>query len=454
MAIAFKSSGAAAGTETSGAALNVVAPAVVDAIDILIAHVMHTGTTTAPSTPANWSLLFGPSNVGTTATARHWCFGKLAIGDEDGATISFGTAGGTNGRVGRIYSFSGYISGTLADVVPAASFSGIPHGTDPQGPSVTTTVVGALAAALTCQDDNNTEEAIAGATGSGGFTGVSWGGFLTFVDAALGPQGLHIDLQVAIPIGTTGTISGGAMVAANDEAGTIGFEIRPSAPSIAGTASPTDTRDTSSASGTVTVTGTAAVTDTRDTSSASGVVLVTGTAAPTDARDLAAITGQVTVAGDVAVTDGRDAAAASGLVTVLGSVAQTDTRDTASASGGVFSPITGTVAATDERDSASASGTVGVEEPPASVAGPFLLLTGEYPKPRRREPELPPLKLPRVPVPPRTAEIIPLPGLRLIIERDSPFRELIAGEMSLPPARRRRPEEEDEELAIALLLAA
>ena len=224
MAITYKSSGAGAGTETTAADLNLVAPATVDANDILIAQVIHTGITTGPTTPSGWSLLHGPANLGLgTVTARHWCFGKLAAGTEDGATISFGTDGGTNGRAGRIYSFAGYVSGTLADVVPAASFSDIANNTDPQGPTVTTTIAGALAVALTCQDDNNTEEAIAGATGG------TWGGFVTYVNATWGPQGIHIDIQVATPTVDPGTISGGAMVAANDQASTIGFEIRESA---------------------------------------------------------------------------------------------------------------------------------------------------------------------------------------------------------------------------------
>lgn len=231
MAIAYKSSGAGAGTETSGAALNLACPATVDANDILIAHVMHTGTTTAPSTPSGWSLLYGPANVGTTATARHWCFGKLADGSEDGASISFGTAGGTNGRAGRIYSFSGYAAGSLADVVPAASFSDIPHATDPQGPSVTTTVAGAVAVALMCQDDNNTPPAITGMSGG------TWAENAEYVNATWGPQGIQMSINTCTPTADPGTVSGGAQVATNDEAGTIGFEIRPEVPSISGTGS-------------------------------------------------------------------------------------------------------------------------------------------------------------------------------------------------------------------------
>lgn len=224
MAIAYKSSGAGAGTETSGATLNLACPATVDANDILIAHLLFTGTVTAPSTPSGWDLLYGPADVGTTATARHWCYGRLADGSEDGSNVNFGNPAVTTGRAGRIYSFSGYSSGTLADVVPAASFSDIPHATDPQGPTVTTTVAGALAVALCCQDDNNTPPAITGMTGG------TWAEQAEYVNATWGPQGIQISINTCTPTADPGTVTGGAQVATNDESGTIGFEIRPNAP--------------------------------------------------------------------------------------------------------------------------------------------------------------------------------------------------------------------------------
>lgn len=254
MAIAYKSSGAGAGTETSGAALNLVCPATVDANDILIAHVLHTGTSTAPTTPSGWSLLYGPANVGTTATARHWCFGKLADGSEDGATISFGTAGGTNGRAGRIYSFSGYASGVLADVVPAASFSDIPHATDPQGPTVTTTRVGALAVALCCQDDNNTPPAITGMSGG------TWAEQAEYVNATWGPQGIQMSINTCTPTSNPGTVSGGSIAITNDEAGTIGFEIRDAAPANVEVTPSTSTLTLTTFAPTVAVTNNVSVT--------------------------------------------------------------------------------------------------------------------------------------------------------------------------------------------------
>lgn len=231
MAIAYKSAGAGAGTETNGAALNLACPATVDAGDILIAHIMHTGTSTAPSNPGGgWELLYGPADVGTTATARHWVYGKIADGSEDGASINFGTAGGTNGRAGRIYSFSGRVSGTILELVPSASMSDVAHATDPQGPTVTTTKAGALAVALFVQDDNNTGGAIAGMSGG------TWAEAVAeYSNATWGPQGIVMYLNTCTPTADPGTVSGGAQVATNDESGTIGLQILDAPPSTLST---------------------------------------------------------------------------------------------------------------------------------------------------------------------------------------------------------------------------
>lgn len=224
MAIAYKSAGAGGGTETSGAQLALACPAVVAANDILIGHVTHEGLTTAPTDPAGWTLLYGPANLGTgTAVGRSWAYGKLADGTEDGATINFGTAGGTAGRYGRIYSFDGYVSGTLAQLVRAASFSDIPtEGTIPL-PTVTTTVTGAMAVALLVQDDNNAFAA------AGAVTGGTWAEPVAeFVSTSLGVQGCVVGIQTSIPTTDPGTITGGTANATADEGSSIGFEIRPS----------------------------------------------------------------------------------------------------------------------------------------------------------------------------------------------------------------------------------
>lgn len=225
MAIAYSSQGAGAGTETSGATLNLVCPATVNTNDILIAHTIWLDVTNAPSTPSGWTLLYGPQNLGdTTVVGRHWVFGKIADGTEDGATIGFGTAGGTNGRYGRIYSFTGWVSGTITQVVPSASFTFTVHETDPQMPTVTTTIAGARAVALVAQDDNN---AIASATGE---SGGDWTEAVAeYTSTTIGVQGCMCQIQTCVPTADPGTVSGGTAATTDDQCGVIGFEIRESA---------------------------------------------------------------------------------------------------------------------------------------------------------------------------------------------------------------------------------
>lgn len=223
MAVAYSSSGAGVGTETNGAALQPACPATVNAGEVLVAHVVHLNTTTAPENPAGWKLMYGPANIGvTTVQGRHWCFAKVADGSEDGASVSFGTAGGTSGRAARIYSFTGRTGGQIDNIMPISQFSSIPHDTDPQGPTVNSLMAGALAVALKVQDDNNTPTAIASSSGG------SWTERAEYINATWGPQGICMAIDTCTPTGDPGTVSGGAEVATNDEAGVIGFVITPS----------------------------------------------------------------------------------------------------------------------------------------------------------------------------------------------------------------------------------
>lgn len=217
MAIAFKSSGAGAATETSAAALSPACPASVDAGDILIAHVLWEGTTDAPSTPSGWDLLSGPHVIETTI-ARHWVYGRIADGSEDGAAVAFGAPAVTTQRGARIYSFSGRLDdGAIAELV--GGFSHQSHGTDPQMPTVTTPRGGSLAVALVCQNDNN---ALGNATGE---SGGDWTEAVAEFSANLTP-GLVLQLQTCTPTADPGTVSGGAVAATNDPSGVIGLYIQ------------------------------------------------------------------------------------------------------------------------------------------------------------------------------------------------------------------------------------
>jgi hypothetical protein len=224
MAIAYSSAGAGVSTETSGAALSPQCPATVNAGDILIIQTAWEGTTSAPSDPGGWTPLFSAQDVGTaTVVARHWIYGKVADGSEDGAAVALGSPAVTTQRAARIYSFTGRVSGAIADLVRA--FTNTAGDTDPTGPTVTTTVAGALACAFVYQHDNNTLETFAGASDTWTERGTV-GGFIF----ALTPGGVF-DLLTATPAADPGTVSGGAMTVVNDPWSVIGCEIRPSVPS-------------------------------------------------------------------------------------------------------------------------------------------------------------------------------------------------------------------------------
>lgn len=223
MAIAWASAGTLAETETSGAGLSPTCPATVNAGDILIAHVVYLNITSSPSEPADWDLVYGPANLGTgTAVGRAWLYGKVAVGDEDGDAISFGTAGGTSGRFARIHRFTGRVSGTLAECVPASQMSDIPTEGSIPLPTVTTTITGGLAVAFLVQDDNNSFSAASGESG-GTWTEPT----AEDVDTAIGAQGYVFGIQTCTPTGDPGTVTGGTANATADEGSSIGIEIRP-----------------------------------------------------------------------------------------------------------------------------------------------------------------------------------------------------------------------------------
>ena len=225
MAVAYKSAGAGAATETSSAELTAACPATVDANDVLIAHVCHRTTTTAPSTPSGWTLLAGPEDAGDVAdrtgvVGRYWVFGKVADGSEDGASIRFGTEGDIAVRHARIYSFSGYVSGTIDTL--AIGFATTVAVKQPAMPTVTTTESGDLAVALVYQTNDNDQ------VPSTGESGGDWTEPLAEFKTTLGLDGA-MQLQTATPTADPGTISGGTCATASDPCGVIAFEIRSTA---------------------------------------------------------------------------------------------------------------------------------------------------------------------------------------------------------------------------------
>ena len=306
MAIAYSSQGAGASTETSGAALSPLCPATVNAGDILVAHVYWEGTTTAPSTPSGWTLLYGPQVIESTI-ARMWVFGKVADGTEDGAAVAFGSPAVTTQRAARVYSFTGRTAGTITELVTGFAF--LSHATDPAMPTVTTTETGNLAVALVGQNDNN---AFAAPTGE---SGGDWVEAVAEYTVALTP-GLSLGIETATPTSNPGTISGGAMATTNDPCGVIGFQIRAAAAQVV-----------ASGVGSVVLTGILPVvttTDNQTVTSLLGEITITGIA-PTvsvgSGANVLPLLGELTLTGVapvVSVSNNQSVAAGLGEVILTG----------------------------------------------------------------------------------------------------------------------------------------
>jgi len=197
-------------------------PAAVAANDILIAFCLYEGTSTTPDTPSGWDLLGGPYTI--ESAHRHWIFGKIAAGTEDGAAVPFGTPAVVTMRAAVVWSFTGWVSGTIAENVPAASFAHLSHATDPQMPTVTTTVAGALAVGAVGQVDDNAQ---ANATGE---TGGDWVlANAQALSAGITPD-VSLSVQTCIPTADPGTVTGGTVATANPSVGVTGFETRPNLP--------------------------------------------------------------------------------------------------------------------------------------------------------------------------------------------------------------------------------
>jgi hypothetical protein len=230
VAIAYKSAGAGFATATSGASLACVCPATVDANDILLAHIYIRDLGSSPATPSGWTLLDGPRDNGSIS--QSWIFGKLAAGTEDGAAPGFGTNPIAVLRAGRIYSYSGWTSGTITQNVAGFAFE---QGTTAAivDANVTTPVAGSMAVNLcTISDDlpapsfDPTNTSVTGGTWVEPTAEFVTG---TGLDGTLG-------IQNAIPTSDPGTIGGGTFTrGAADTWNMVGFYIRPDSGAVAAT---------------------------------------------------------------------------------------------------------------------------------------------------------------------------------------------------------------------------
>jgi hypothetical protein len=220
VAVAYKSAGAGAQVGSSGAALNVPYPATVDAGDILIIQKSIGNITTESDVPSGWELLIGPNRVGT-GQRRSSLYGKIAAGGEGGTTQNAGTEATANNRAGRMYSFSGRVSGAILELVGGFS-ADTDNRTAVTMPTVMTPVDGCLACAFWSSADDNTIGESAGELGG------DWTEAVAEYTTTTG-TGTDGTLKLSIaPLSSPGTMSGGiATAGAADPYITQGLFISP-----------------------------------------------------------------------------------------------------------------------------------------------------------------------------------------------------------------------------------
>lgn len=217
---AFEAAGAGSLTATSGAALSPAIPGGTTAGKILIAHVFFGDNTTAPSTPAGWTLLDGPRDLTTPATnGRTWVFGKIADGSD--VAPAFGTPAVTTPRRARVYRFSNPAGhATLGAALGGWGFAAHNTATFPNT-GVTTDQNNALAVNLVAQADDT--------PAAGAFSGETGGDWVEAVAEFTGTTGTPdtlLQLQTA-SVDAQGTIDGGTFASGSAiNRGVTGFFIR------------------------------------------------------------------------------------------------------------------------------------------------------------------------------------------------------------------------------------
>jgi hypothetical protein len=227
--ISFVGAGAGALTATSGAALTPANPAGIDAGDLLIAHVFYGGSTAAPNTPTDWTLLDGPRSLNTPGTnGRAWVFGKKAVGGD--ANPAFGTQAVTTPRRARVYAWHGVRDDTVANIVGGFGFAGPASSSTISDVGVTTIDDNAMAIQLLAIADDN-----AMSTGWSGGSGGPWPDtpVVTAFTGTTGTPDTHMACYQFLKA-AAGTIDGYSRTqSAADPWGIVGFYIRPSIGGVA-----------------------------------------------------------------------------------------------------------------------------------------------------------------------------------------------------------------------------
>jgi hypothetical protein len=192
--VAFVSAGAGSAREGDGTNDPLPTyPAGLQANDLILLQVMVSDTSTTPTTPAGFTLLFGPDSTGA---GRQWIYYKFATGTESGELRV--SVSGSVMSMARMYAFR-YVS--LSSFTEGGSFY------SETGPtilacSVTTTGSGRLAVSFVFVNDNNNVHHFTGETGGNWMEAVSEFQYDGNTDGTL-------QLQIAT-MASAGTISGGS----------------------------------------------------------------------------------------------------------------------------------------------------------------------------------------------------------------------------------------------------
>ena len=190
--VTFNTAGAGATGTTS---LSVPYPSSLQAGDVILLCVNVGNTTSTPTTPANFSLLFGPDTNGTSRGFTYW---KQATGSETG-NLSV-TTNASQQCMGRMFSFrNAKNAGTIYEGAGSASAT-LDIVSDV---GVTTTGIHRLAINITYAADDRDFANFTGETGGDWTQAVA-----EYANTTGTPDGT-IDLQIAT-MASAGTINGGA----------------------------------------------------------------------------------------------------------------------------------------------------------------------------------------------------------------------------------------------------
>jgi hypothetical protein len=182
--------------------------------DLILLQITVRDTTNTPTTPAGFTLLYGPDQTG--AIGKQWIYYRFATGSETG-TITI-TIGGFNCKIARMYSFrnvdllnfyegGGFLSDTTTTI---------------NAQSVTTTDANELAVSLNFVTNDNAVASFSGETGG------AWAEAVAEFTTIAGSDGC-VQLQTA-SMTSEGTISGGnTVMSLSDAWGVRAFALKPKA---------------------------------------------------------------------------------------------------------------------------------------------------------------------------------------------------------------------------------